>query len=223
MIKKLIIPFFCLFFMAACSKEEPIAMQANPQAAAFDHKQRPQGKYPACNATYAENLRACTPYICQQESALPGGLGVIRTIKEEENGQCTEEIALQPAPTEAVSPAPAEQDPATQNTEEQSAQQGATQLLQTCRFTQEQRAKMADYLLAYFTAQAEPNSAADMPENPLKDFLQNGTCTAQGFHPQGEITCTGTQSITVITTDANGTEISHVITCQNEEQTPAAQ
>ena len=66
MIKKLIIPFFCLFFMAACSKEEPIAMQANPQAAAFDQKQRPQGKYPACNATYAENLRACTPYICQQ-------------------------------------------------------------------------------------------------------------------------------------------------------------
>ncbi len=202
--KKLFIPVLCLLAFAACSKEEPVAMQANPQPEAAPAAQPAASAHPACDAVYADNLRTCTPYTCQEGSSLPGGLVLVRSINGEENEKCVETIT----PQAAASNTPQDSDTAPQET--------TPSFQQVCRFSPQERTQMADYLQSHFGPE-DANQPQKRQRNPLKDFLQNGICTATGFEPQkqSEITCTGTDSITVITQGADGQEISQVIKCQN--------
>lgn len=209
--KKLFIPVLCLLAFAACSKEEPVAMQPNPQPEAAPAAQPAASAHPACNAAYAENLRTCTPYTCQEASSLPGGLVLVRSINGEENGKCVETVTPQP-----MQAAPQTEEANTPQGSDAAPQETNPSFQQVCHFSPQERTQMADYLQSYF-GQNDVLQTPNPLVNPLKDFLQNGVCTATGFEPQkqSEITCTGTDSITVITQGADGQEISQVIKCQN--------
>lgn len=209
--KKLFIPVLCLLALAACSKEEPVAMQANPQPAAAPAPQPQENAHPTCNATYAENLRTCTPYTCQEGSSLPGGLVLVRSINGEENGKCVETVTPQPAQA-----APQTEEANTPQTSTTAPEENKPSFQQVCRFSPQERTQMADYLQTHFW-QDDTNHSPKRIKNPLRNFLQNGVCTATGFEPQKQsaITCTGTDSITVITQGEDGQEISQVVKCQN--------
>ncbi len=209
--KKLFIPVLCLLAFAACSKEEPVAMQANPQPEAAPAAQLAASAHPACDAVYADNLRTCTPYTCQEGSSLPGGLVLVRSINGEENGKCVETVTPQP-----MQAAPQTEEANTPQTSATEPQENKPSFQQVCRFSPQERTQMADYLQSHFGPE-DANQPQKRQRNPLKDFLQNGVCTATGFEPQkqSEITCTGTDSITGITQGADGQEISQVIKCQN--------
>lgn len=209
--KKLFIPVLCLLALAACSKEEPIAMQANPQPEEATAAQPQASAYPACDTAYAENLRTCTPYTCQKKSSLPGGLILLRTIRGEENGKCVETVTPQ-----FLEVAPQQENPNTSEATTAAPQENKPAFQQVCRFSPQERTQMADYLQAHFGQNSDKQPQKRIT-SPLRNFLQNGVCTATGFEPQkqSEITCTGTDSITVIMLGADGQEISQVVKCKN--------
>ncbi len=207
--KKLIIPFF-LLLTAACSKEPPAPVQAVPAPAV---KQEPTpNTVPTCTADYAQHLRTCTPYTCRHLVSAGKNKVLIRVISTAENGLCQETVSVeQPAPEQTPS-ASAGQTPAQDSSQ-------TNPLKQNCLFNDQQRNQMADYLAFYFnsltlgnvppaTTQQEP-----APINPLEGFLQDGTCIRPEKYRQG-ITCTGTENITVIFTEEDGTETRQTIACE---------
>lgn len=201
--KKLFIPFLLLFLTAACSQEEPVSTQAASSARPAAAKPA-SPQYPACGEAYVQALRNCTPYTCRETlSSAP----IIRTLSPAENGLCQETLAPQQPAENTPSPAP---DSATGT--------ASYALKQNCLFNAQQRVQMADYLQFYFASSgAEPNTPA--PQNPLDEFLQNGTCTRPEKFRQG-ITCTGTQSVTIIFTEPDGSETRQEIFCQEPPAKP---
>lgn len=213
--KKVFLSVFILLLTCACGKDEPIAMQRNNSQAVSPTEATQPDTLPVCDAQYAQNLRNCTPIICQEQTNLPGNLTIVRTISEGENNLCIETIA----PKQSPSKIDAAQKPSSSSDGQQNEKIDV--IRQTCTFNETQRNQVADFLQYYYNSKSPDKqqvSAGPAPKNPLKDFLQNGTCTASGFEPQGKITCTGTKSITVITIGENGEEISQVITCENPAQ-----
>lgn len=213
--KKVFLSVFILLLTCACGKDEPIAMQRNNSQAVSPTEATQPDTLPVCDAQYAQNLRNCTPIICQEQTNLPGNLTIVRTISEGENNLCIETIA----PKQSPSKTDAAQKPSSSSDGQQNEKIDV--IRQTCTFNETQRNQVADFLQYYYNSKSPDKqqvSAGQAPQNPLKTFLQDGTCTASGFEPQGTITCTGTKSITVITIGGNGEEVSQVITCETPAQ-----
>lgn len=213
--KKVFLSVFILLLTCACGKDEPIAMQRNNSQAVSPTEATQPDTLPVCDAQYAQNLRTCSPFTCQEKTNLPGNLTIVRTISEGENNLCIETIA----PKQSPSKIDAAQKPSSSSDGQQNEKIDV--IRQTCTFNETQRNQVADFLQYYYNSKSPDKqqvSAGPAPKNPLKDFLQDGTCTASGFEPQGTITCTGTKSITVITIGGNGEEVSQVITCETPAQ-----
>lgn len=213
--KKVFLSVFILLLTCACGKDEPIAMQRNNSQAVSPTEATQPDTLPVCDAQYAQNLRNCTPIICQEQTNLPGNLTIVRTISEGENNLCIETIS----PKQSPSKIDAAQKPSSSSDGQQNEKIDV--IRQTCTFNETQRNQVADFLQYYYNSKSPDKqqvSAGPAPQNPLKTFLQDGTCTASGFEPQGTITCTGTKSITVITIGGNGEEVSQVITCETPAQ-----
>lgn len=213
--KKVFLSVFILLLTCACGKDEPIAMQRNNSQAVSPTEATQPDTLPVCDAQYAQNLRTCSPFTCQEKTNLPGNLTVVRTISAGENGLCIETIA----PKQSPSKIDAAQKPSSSSDGQQNEKIDV--IRQTCTFNETQRNQVADFLQYYYNSKSPDKqqvSAGQAPQNPLKTFLQDGTCTASGFEPQGTITCTGTKSITVITIGGNGEEVSQVITCETPAQ-----
>lgn len=214
--KKVFLSVFILLLTCACGKDEPIAMQRNNSQTVSPTEATQPDTLPVCDAQYAQNLRTCSPFTCQEKTNLPGNLTVVRTISAGENGLCIETITPKQSPAKTdAKPEEGATPPAAQPEEKENVIQ------QMCTFNETQRNQAADFLQYHFDSKSsgkQQAAAGQAPQNPLKTFLQDGTCTASGFEPQGTITCTGTKSITVITIGGNGEEVSQVITCETPAQ-----
>ena len=165
--KKVFLSVFILLLTCACGKDEPIAMQRNNSQAVSPTEATQPDTLPVCDAQYAQNLRTCSPFTCQEKTNLPGNLTVVRTISAGENGLCIETIA----PKQSPSKIDAAQKPSSSSDGQQNEKIDV--IRQTCTFNETQRNQVADFLQYYYNSKSPDKQQVSAGKEQLPAREQN--------------------------------------------------
>lgn len=204
--KKILWPFWAVLCLCACQKEAVQPMEVSRSPAPVPTQAGPA----VCAAQYAEKLRVCEPFTCVENIDLNGPKTLTRTVVGKQDGLCVETTAWKSMAEKSTAP-----------------DKWPAQWEQTCRFPMDAQQQQADYLARYFsmekkiTPQAQlllPPQGIDAADNPLADFLQQQICVRPALAEETTappVSCTGTESITVIWPDKNGAPSAQTVRCED--------